>query len=198
MHGERPQRKSFRRRGKPSQDKANPSGELINRDRLLTSSQVKEILQSATASRTAGANEDIHFEHVQPWKHVTVWLVGVVIASLTPLLWTYISSSPRNTSPNIYQILGKGDLYLISVVVLIAGITEIILLTKRIRQDLTVALLIIGGFLFVIVDAAKYAGASEFIGGSIAPHSVAYWSIAAFAVSAIHSSVCVWLAAGVR
>jgi hypothetical protein len=141
----------------------------------------------------------VRFERVTPWKHVVVWLVGVVTASLIPLLWTYLSNTPRSNSPSFYQILAKGDLFLISVVVLIAGITEIILLIKRIRQDLTVALLIIGGFLFVIIDAARYAGASTLTGNTAnVPHSIAYWSLAAFAVSAIHSSVCVWLAAGVR
>jgi hypothetical protein len=141
--------------------------------------------------------EGAHFEQVKPWKHVTIWLIGVVIASLAPLLWAYVS--PKSAPPSIYQVLGKGDLFLISVVLLIAGITEIILLTKRISQDFTVALLIIGGFLIAIFDAAKYAGASAASAGPAAPpNSVTYWAIAAFVVSTIHSSVCVWLAAGVR
>lgn len=96
-------------------------------------------------------------------------------------------------------MLGKGDLYLISIVVLIAGVTEIALLLRKIRQDMTMALLIIGGFLFILFDAARYAGASSLAEASqLSPHSVTYWSLAAFAISAIHSSICVGLAAGAR
>lgn len=138
-------------------------------------------------------------ERIKPWKHVVIWLVGVVVASLTPFIWIYASSSPRSGSPSIYQVLDTGDLFLIAIIVLIAGVTEIVLLLQRIRQNLTIGLLIVGGFLFVLFDAAKYAGASlASINTIIAPHSVTYWSLGAFVVSALHSSICVGLAAGAR
>jgi hypothetical protein len=144
-----------------------------------------------------GAPVDV--ERIEPWKHVVVWLVGVVIASLIPFLWIFGSANPKNPSPGAYQLLGKGDLYLISVVVLIAGVTEIALLLRKIQHDMTMALLIIGGFLFIMFDAARYAGASSLVGTlQPSPPSVTYWSLAAFAISAIHSSICVGLAAGAR
>lgn len=162
--------------------------------------------------RTAGLDEDsaanqwtkqpgspVEVERIKPWKHVVVWLVGVVIASLIPFLWVFASANPKGPSPGTYQLLGKGDLYLISVVVLIAGVTEIALLLSKIQRDMTMALLIIGGFLFILFDAARYAGASSLVETSQPfPHSVAYWSLAAFAISATHSSICVGLAAGAR
>lgn len=141
----------------------------------------------------------VDVEQVEPWKHVVVWLVGVVIASLIPFLWVFGSANPRNPAPGAYQLLGTGDLYLISIVVLIAGVTEIALLLRKIRQDMTMALLIIGGFLFILFDAARYAGASSLVGAlQPSPHSVTYWSLVAFVLSAIHSSICVGLAAGAR
>jgi hypothetical protein len=137
-------------------------------------------------------------ERVTPWKHVVIWVVGVIIASLIPFLWTYASNQPNDASPNVYQVLGHGDLYLIAIIVLIAGITEIVLLLRKIEKDMAVALLIIGGFLFVLLDAGRFAGASAMASSSAIPHSVTYWSIVAFIVSAVHSSICVGLAAGAR
>lgn len=138
-------------------------------------------------------------ETVQPWKHITVWAFGVIIASLLPFVWIYTSSRPGVDPPSIFRLLGNGDLFLVAIIVLIAGVTEIALLFRRIEQDLTVALLIIGGFLFVLVDAARYAGASQLSVNVAADiHSITYWSLAAFIVSALHSSICVGLAAGSR
>lgn len=137
------------------------------------------------------------FKVIKPWKHVVIWFLGVVLASLIPFLWIYLSSKPGGSTPSIYQMLGGGELYIIAIVVLIAGIVEIALLLNRI-DNFTIALLLIAAFLFVIIDAAKYAGASELTTTASPPHSVAIWSIVVFAVSASHSSVCVGLAAGVR
>lgn len=155
---------------------------------------------SATVGTTGHAEQvsNAQLEPVNPWKHIGVWFLGVVVGSLAPLLWNYISSN-KAPGPGIYQVFGKGDLYLISVVLLLAGITEIILLIKRIEQDFTVALLIVGGILIVIFDIGKYSNASTLYGNvSAPPNSVTYWSLAAYIVSTIHSSICVWLAAGVR
>lgn len=137
-------------------------------------------------------------EHAGPWKHVLVWFIGVIVASLMPFLWLYLSNKPNNSPPSVWQMLGEGELYIIAIVVLIAGVTEIILLLRQIRQATTVALLILGAILFVIVDAAKYAGASELSPTAPPLHSVTFWSIGAFVISALHSSICVGLAAGAR
>jgi hypothetical protein len=137
-------------------------------------------------------------EPPKPWKHVLVWIVGVVLASLAPFLWLYLANKPNSNPPSIYQMLDAGELYIIAIVVLIAGVTEIALLLRQIRQGLTVAMLMIGGLIFILVDAARYAGASELTANTHIPHSVAFWSAGAFIVSAVHSSICVWLAAGTR
>jgi hypothetical protein len=114
------------------------------------------------------------------------------------LLVALFSRKPGGSSPGIYQVLSTGELYIVSIVVLIAGITEIVLLLRRIMQDLTVALLILAGIIFVVLAAARYTGVSELAATASHPHSIAFWSVGAFLISAIHSSICVGLAAGAR
>jgi hypothetical protein len=137
-----------------------------------------------------------------PWKHVIVWFVGVIVAALLPFIWASQSGKPGEGSPSIYKIFGAGDLYLISVIVLIAGLTEIALLFRRIRHDVTLALLVLSAFLFAFLFTARYAGASSIADAASnswsPPHSIAYLSLAAFVISALHSSICVLLAAGVE
>jgi uncharacterized membrane protein len=132
-------------------------------------------------------------------KRVAVWIVGVVLAALIPFVWVYESASPGDSNPSIYKLLGSGDLYLASVIVIFAGLTEIALLFRRIseKNDLNVALLVLGGIFAVLICAARYAGASMAAdAGHSAPDSVAYWSLLAFTFAAVHSSFCVILAAG--
>ena len=134
-----------------------------------------------------------------PWKHVAVWFVGVLAAALVPFGWVYESVSPDKSNPSLYKLLGSGDLYLVSVIVIFAGLTEIALLFRKLgeKNDLNVALLVLGGIFAVLVCAARYAGASTAAdAGHSAPNSVAYWSLLAFAFAAVHSSICVILAAG--
>ena len=134
-----------------------------------------------------------------PWKRVAVWFVGVISAALIPFVWVYESTSPSESDPSIYRMLGSGDIYLISVIVIFAGLTEIALLFRKLseKNDLNVALLVLGGIFAVLVCAARYAGASTAVdAGRSAPNSVAYWSLLAFAFAAVHSSFCVILAAG--
>jgi hypothetical protein len=134
----------------------------------------------------------------EPWMHITVWFVGVILASLVPIIWAEQSAQPANPAPNINEILGHGDLYLISVILLIAGITEIILSLRLIPQTLVVAMLILGGFLLVTVDAARYAGASSVSETGSTAASVTHWSLALFVISVVHSSICVGLEATVK
>lgn len=138
-------------------------------------------------------------QKAKPWKRVAVWFVGVVLAALIPFVWVYQITAPADSNPSIYKLLGSGDLYLVSVIVIFAGLTEIALLFRRLgeKHDLNVALLVLGGIFAVLICAARYAGASTAAdAGHSAPNSVAYWSLLAFAFAAAHSSLCVILAAG--
>jgi hypothetical protein len=162
------------------------------------SQQLPEVASPVlSVALVGGAARDT--KEARPWQHVLVWLVGVVLASLMPILWATQSTSPEAVTPSIYTLLGSGDLYLISVVVIIAGLTEIVLVLRRINQVLTVALLVLAAILVVLIDAARYAGASSVTTNSgIPPHSITYWSLVAFGFSALHSSICVNLAAGIK
>jgi hypothetical protein len=60
---------------------------------------------------------------------------------------------------------------------------------------------VLSAFIFAFLFTARYAGASSVADASLASspsHSVTYLSLAAFAISALHSSICVLLAAGVE
>src|SRR5262249_32971967 len=69
-----------------------------------------------------------------PWQHVAVWLVGAVLASLVPFLFLYFHGVDRNKPPNMFELLGRGDLLLISLVLTIGGITELVLVLNKIHQ----------------------------------------------------------------
>lgn len=140
----------------------------------------------------------ITVKKAETWKHVAVWFVGVILASLLPIIWAAQSAQPASPAPSINELLGRGDLYLISVILLIAGITEIILSLRLIPQTLVVAMLILGGFLLVTVDAARYAGASSVPETGSTAASVTHWSLALFVISVVHSSICVGLEATVK
>ena len=99
-------------------------------------------------------------KQIKRWKRVVIWIIGVVLASLIPFAWASQSSKPDVGGPSIYKLLGSGDLYLVSVIVLIAGLTEIVLLL-RLLDEFTVALLVLAAIFFVIIDAARYAGGAS-------------------------------------
>ncbi len=135
-------------------------------------------------------------KQIKRWKRVVIWIIGVVLASLIPFAWASQSSKPGDRGPSMYILLGSGDLYLVSVIVLIAGLTEIVLLMRQL-DEFTVALLVLAAIFFVIIDAARYAGASAITtNANSPPHSIAYLSLVAFGLAAAHSSICVSLAAG--
>jgi hypothetical protein len=54
----------------------------------------------------------------KPGSRVTVWLVGTVIAGLLPIGVTAVQAIDNNNSPSFYELLGRGDLLLISIVML--------------------------------------------------------------------------------
>ena len=121
------------------------------------------VTESATPGGEHHAQQTMQFpseaKEIKRWKRVVIWILGVVVASLIPFAWASQSSKPNVGGPSVYQLLGSGDLYLVSVIVLIAGLTEIVLLMRQL-DEFTVALLVLAAIFFVIIDAARYAGAS--------------------------------------
>lgn len=123
-----------------------------------------------------------------------------MVAALLPLMWTYFSAMPGSPEPSIWQLFGNGDVYIISVVLMMAGLTEIVLLLDRIAK-LSAIGLVLGGVILAMLNAAKYAGVMELMANShetaaMVPHSVTLWSISLFVLAVFHSTVCVRLAAG--
>jgi len=138
-----------------------------------------------------------------PRSHVIVWLVGVLLSSLIPLIFIFIHSLDAGKIPSIFELLGHGDLLLISLVVTIAGITDITLVFRRIRpaQSLPVALLVLGAVLVITAEALWYADVTARLldkQSFPAAHSVTYGSIGLFLISSFCSSACVSIAAGTR
>lgn len=185
---------------KPEDGQASLSGHTAQAE---TSERAPDLpSEGVDASNTSHGRrmpEAVDNKYINPWKHVVVWSVGVVFASLIPIGWAYESSNPSAYTPSIYRLLASGELYLVSIVVLIAGITEIALLLRQIEQSLLVALLVLSAIIIVTIDAARYAGASALPVNILSPpHSTTYVSGALFVFSALHSSTCVRLAAGAR
>lgn len=139
-----------------------------------------------------------------PRQHMVVWLIGVLLASLIPFLFQYLHGLDRGDPPSIYLLLGHGDLLLISLVVTIAGITELVLVAHNLIQEqiMVFALVLLGSVLVIAAEALWYADiASQLLDGQLlkaATHTITYGSITLFAMSAFCSTVCVRLAAGAR
>ena len=145
-------------------------------------------------------------EQASPWLHVFVWLIGVLLASLAPLLLPYFHGIDQDNTPSMRSLLDHGSLLLIALVITIAGITELILAIRNIarRQLMPVATAILGGLLAIVTEAFWYAdlAVQDPTGNKLAvPHVelvVMNGSLGLFAVSALSSAACVYYAAASR
>ncbi len=142
-------------------------------------------------------------QHATPAQHVIVWLIGVLLASLIPLLFLYFHGLDSSHAPTVFDLLGHGDLLLISLVVTIAAITELVLAVNNIQQAqlLPTAVILLGAVLAVAAEALWYADISaQLLDGQSfgSTHVVTYGSLIFFGLSAYCSSMCVKLAAGTR
>ena len=138
-----------------------------------------------------------------PRQHVIVWLVGVLLASLMPFLFLFLHGLDRSGPPSIFQLLGHGDLLLISLVVTISGITDLVLVMHNLQptQIVSTALIVLSSILMIVAEALWYADiSSQLLDGEkvSSTHMVAYGSLALFCLSAFCSAACVKIAAGAR
>lgn len=138
---------------------------------------------------------------LSPRQHVVLWVVGVVIASLLPLLAILLHGLTNPRPPGLVELLGNGDLVLIGVVVTIAGLMELVRSWSRIREDrnFVVALVTLCTALLITCEALYYAS----IGGTVMdgkpvgePVLNAWLSLAFFIFSTVCGAVCVGIAAG--
>jgi energy-converting hydrogenase Eha subunit C len=142
-------------------------------------------------------------KHATPAQHVVVWLIGVVLASLIPFLFIYLHGVDKGGTPGLAELLSRGDLLLIALVICIAGITEQVLILNRIEQRrlMGLALLLLGCILLIVAEAFWYADitASVLDGRRVIESDfVAVGSTMLFLASAFTSSMSVKIAAGVR
>ncbi|SRR5258708_37861207 len=162
----------------------------------------------ATSSPEAGSGSvqvviGERIEHASPRQHVLVWFIGVIFASLTPLLLQYFHGIDLNSTPNMQALLGRGDLLLISLVLTIAGIAELIPSIRNISagQLTPVAAILLGGLLAIVAEAFWYADISaEFLSAhkTATLHVttvITNGSLVLFAASALCSMACVFYAA---
>jgi hypothetical protein len=142
-------------------------------------------------------------EHATPRQHVLVWLIGVLFASLTPLLLPYFHGIDLNNTPSMQDLIGRGDLLLISLVLTIAGIAELIPSIRNISagQLTPVAAILLGGLLAIVAEAFWYADISaEFLSVQKTPTEhvssvITSGSLILFGASALCSVACVFYAA---
>lgn len=131
---------------------------------------------------------------------IVIWLVGTVIASLIPFLAVLFHGIDRRQIPSLTDVLGRGDLLVISVVVTIGGASEILPVIRRVAPEKfrLLSLAYLGCFLSIVAEAIWYADVTATIldGGSPSANLVTGGSLLFFALSAACSSVCVAIAAG--
>lgn len=129
-----------------------------------------------------------------PKQRVIIWITGAVIAALLPLAAIAVSAHPFG----FYEVTAKGDLLVISAVLMIAGLAELVLLFWRMPdgKELHIALIPLGIVLYLAGDAFWYGLVSSQtpkLGEPAGTATLAYGSTAMFAVAAIITSYCVWL-----
>ncbi|WP_042413031.1 hypothetical protein [Streptacidiphilus anmyonensis] len=172
----------------------------------FTEGQVAKILalaieatqRNADGSSTRDPEETLKLsiDKVKPITKVWFWLGGVVTFSLLPMFWGYLSGSGDT---GFYSIFGKGDLFLLSTVLLAAGLTEIALIVKAIDNKGLLGTLILGALLLVVVDVARYSTVAQEASNpahmEALPHSIAWASLIMYLLAALHSTTCVYLGA---
>ena len=173
----------------------------MQRSNALSSSD-PEIAKALAVLATKPELEIRERQKVTPRQHVVVWVVGAVIASLLPLAFTLFQGVDRNKVPGFYQLLGTGDLLLVGIVISIAGIAELVLVVRQTspNQTIPVALLILGNLLLVASSGLWFGDLASLVlaGKQTNPDGIlAFGTITVFALAAVLSSACVWLAAGV-
>lgn len=92
----------------------------------------------------------------------TIWILGVAIASLTPLLSTFLHTIDTGQTPDIYGLFSRGDLLIIGVVITIAGFVEVGLSCNviRLKYIRSIMLLMIAGVIVLVTQAMWYADIS--------------------------------------
>ena len=136
-------------------------------------------------------------------QHVKMWILGVVVASLVPFLFLIFHGIDGDHLPGIYELLSRGDLLVISLVVTVGGMADLALVFSRVdpSQVATAAYFLIGSVLVVIGEAAWYADITATLLAGKTVHdlrSVCLGSLALFAFSIFCGGKCVSFSAGVR
>ncbi|MFE5030278.1 hypothetical protein [Streptomyces sp. NPDC056683] len=156
-------------------------------------------LHRGTQNGNEKGNETVSLsiEKVSPRTKVLAWTFGVALFGLLPIFWGYLSGSEEDS---FWSLFGKGDLYMLAVVLLVGGLTEICLIFKSIDSRGLLATLVLGGLLLVVTDSARYGTATHKLAALAGdaekmPHSVTWLSWVAYLLAALHSSTCVYLGA---
>lgn len=121
---------------------------------------------------------------------VTIWFLGVVIASLMPLATTYVHGVDVNKAPPWVTWLGHGDLLITGPVVAVAGFVEIGLTYKSINRDKlpSIYILATAAMLVIAAQAVWYGDSSAILHTShehLALETVAVGSIACYIASVL-------------
>lgn len=141
--------------------------------------------------------------HPSPELHALVWMLGVVVASLLPFFSVFIQGLDRGMVPSLPELLGRGELLVIAIVVTIGGIAELLLVVNRIPQATfsSVIFLLLGGILLIVSEALWYAdiGATLLTQPRLArEHMISLGSGILFGFSVFCGGTSVRRAAGVR
>jgi hypothetical protein len=122
---------------------------------------------SPAASRAAVDAQDVKVSDlgVSIWKpqiyRAAIWVIGVGVASLTPLASSIIHVIDRGRWPDWYKLLSHGDLLIIGVVITVAGFVEVALSYKALQSRAPfIMLAVISGVMVLLAQAIWYGDIS--------------------------------------
>lgn len=142
-------------------------------------------------------------DHPSPGQRACVWLFAVVVASLLPFVSVFLRGLDRDGIPSFPELVGRGDLLVIAIIITIGGVAELLLVMGKMPQRRSVGgiFLVLGAVLLVAGEAFWYAdiGATLLTQPKLAQENiVAFGSTGLFVASAFCGVTCVYISAGVR
>ena len=139
-------------------------------------------------------------KRITPKQRVAAWFLGVIVASLVPFFPLVVHNIDSRRAPDIYDLLGRGDLLVISIVFTIAALVELGLYWTSADRPKGSVLLMISAILLILAEGFWYGDIiSQILGGGTVPtHAVSYGSLVFFALSILCSLRCVRLSTEVH
>ena len=88
------------------------------------------------------------------WNHVWVWVVASVLAGLLPIVIQGWHAVRDDQAVTFIRLLGDGELLLIAVVLMIAGLGELVLVIRDVESSVIGLALFLLGYVMVLAGVS--------------------------------------------